>query len=179
MTSVVTQPTCLRCSEQQVTCCNDNPRVPLTISDVTRISSLGYQDFLTVGEYDPESLKEDEPWWVQGMTVVDGRHYRLNVVKHEGVCRFLNPGHGCLLGGDRPAVCKIFPFWVLPTGEIGYEPGEENFCTMSRTGVPLLKAVLKMGETDSSIRGYFEEIRTDSTAYPIRHARLICKLLKG
>lgn len=65
----ITFPTCMECKNHQKNCCNDSPRVPLLISDIKKIISLGFktEDFLLAGEYSKERIKNDEDRWKNSM----------------------------------------------------------------------------------------------------------------
>ncbi len=63
----------------------------------------------------------------------DGEHYRLQMRFVRASCVALAPGKGCILGEDRPLICKVWPFWWMS----GSDPSVGDFqlevdgdCTM-------------------------------------------------
>lgn len=173
----ITFPICLECRGSQRNCCQDN-LVPLTIEDIDRIVSLGFKthQFIVAGEYAAEDLEGQEDWWVDSMIRIGDKFYKINTRNDaDGDCFFLKDGQGCILGGDRPTVCKIFPFWVYD-GEIGFEKGEEDFCFFGGQGIKL--GLMNIQETETSIRAYFEKIREDCLQNKRRHEEILRNALE-
>ncbi len=128
---------CLQCAGNEESCCAES-YVPLTIADIDAILELGHtlEEATQAGEYYEEYLDDAEPWWRASMTEIEGRLFRVTTRKNERAqCVFLREGEGCLLGANRPRVCKIYPFWVDESGAIIVEPGEEECCNIAAGAV--------------------------------------------
>lgn len=170
---------CLECKKHQKNCCNDSPRVPLTIEDIERIISLGFKikDFLIVGEYSKQRLQNDEDWWRNSMVNIKGRLFKINTKKKEdGSCFFLKDGVGCALGEFRPTVCKIYPFWVNQKNEIIYEPGEKEYCYFGKLGISVSDGLKLIQGNEEKIHSYFLKIKDDCIKN--KHREIIVKIQK-
>ena len=129
MSEEYTNHICVKCSHMQETCCADSPRVPFTANDLERLISLGHkvEEFAVAGEYTEEDFRGEEDWWEKSMIDIGGKFYKVNVRKKEdGSCHFLDKEKGCVLGSNRPAVCKIYPYWMNDKGSIIWEDGERT-----------------------------------------------------
>ncbi len=180
MTEPVSYTICLECSKKQRNCCQDN-RVPLTLEDINNITALGFNffDFAIAGEYDVEDFIDEETWWKNSIITIDNKHYKINTRNDEkGNCFFLKDGLGCTLGKNRPAVCKIYPFWVNDKEEIVYERGEEELCYLGRKKRTILESAKLVGEDEKSLKSYFEKIKNDCIENKDTHRELILKILK-
>jgi len=147
---------CVQCSACQQDCCTGT-RVPLTQADIDRILHLGYrlEEVAQAYPYPAAALRDNEPWWQESMVPLMGQHYRITTRKTPGGrCVFLEPGKGCRLGAERPAVCKIFPFWVDAQGRVTYEPGEQN-CYMEKLNLSVEQAMPLVSEDEHTVRGHF------------------------
>lgn len=172
---------CLKCSRLQETCCSDSPRVPFTIQDLERLSSLGYrlEDFAVVGEYLEKDFRRDEDWWKNAMIKIGDKFSKINVRKKEdGSCYFLDREKGCTLGQNKPVACKIYPYWI-DRGCIIWEDGEMEFCLMGKEEFHILEGIRMIGETEYTIRAYFEEIKRDCLENNEKHRGLLLRLLKN
>ncbi|MBI5881171.1 YkgJ family cysteine cluster protein [archaeon] len=148
---------------QTQTCCDDAPFVPLSIKDIERIVALGYktEEFVLAKEYDISDYVDAEPWWNDSFIEIDGRHYRINVKKDaRGHCLFLREREGCGLGKERPALCKIYPFWVYE-GTVEFERGEVEECYACRKLVSVPAVMTALGENEQSIMSHFNEFQQD------------------
>lgn len=178
----VTFSTCLECKKIQKNCCNDSPRVPLLIEDIERILDLGFElkDFAIAGEYQKKNLLNDEKWWQESLIKEKGRLYKINTKKtKDGSCFFLRDDIGCLLGKKRPAICKIYPFWINEKGELMYESGEKEYCYMGKLNKSLKEALALIQEDESKIQAYFTKIKQDYAEKKAQHTEIILKLLYG
>lgn len=172
---------CLECKDHQKNCCSDAPRVPLTIKDIKAIESMGFNrnEFLIAGEYLPGKMWGEEGWWRDGMVVIRRKSFKINTKKTKnGKCIFLKDGVGCILGKNRPFVCKIYPFWVDDKGKIGWEPGEKEYCYMGKNGLSLEETIRAIKETPMTIRKYFNEIKKDCMDTKEKHRRILLALIK-
>ncbi len=162
-------------------CCN-GANVPLTVKCLENITSLGHklEDFAVAGEYDEEDVSGTEGWWADSMVKQGEKLYKINVQRTpNGDCIFLRKEKGCVLGENRPAVCKIYPFWVNEKGEIDYEDEEEKrYCFLGKRGYSVPRAMEAMGETEESIRSYFELMRKDYVKNKRKHTKILLGLLK-
>ena len=170
---------CRICYHMQDTCCADSPRVPFSISDIDRITSLGHrlEDFAIPGEYAEEDFRGEEPWWEASMVKINGKFYKLNVRTKGNACHFLDPDKGCTLGKNRPDVCKIYPFWIYQEDEVTYEDREEVTCFIQNRGSSVSYAMTSIGETADSIRKYFNNIRKDCIENNEQHRGLLLRLM--
>jgi Fe-S-cluster containining protein len=98
---------------------------------------------------DPEMAPIYYPW--------KGSHYRLQMKFVKGSCIALIPRKGCLLGEERPLICRVWPFWWKE----GSKPSmEEDFpleingeCTMVSPWHFSYQEVLKeLGLSEMKIR---------------------------
>lgn len=155
--------------------------MPLTLEDIDTITSLGFNffDFAIAGEYDVEDFINEETWWKNSIITIDNKHYKINTRNDEkGNCIFLKDGLGCILGKNRPAVCKIYPFWVNDKEEIVYEQGEEELCYLGRGKRTVLESAKLVGEDEKSLKSYFEKIKKDCIENKDAHRELLLKILK-
>lgn len=164
--TVATNDFCRRCARLGSTCCN-NPLVPLTMKDIDRLTSLGYDPdrYLAVARYylDPE-LHED--WWLGGFATVGGRRYRATVRRVRGACPFLS--NGCLLGANRPLVCRIYPFWITPNLELIYLG---DLCLIPKHIPDKVEGLRAIGESCDSIREVWSQIKDDFERRRDEHER--------
>jgi Fe-S-cluster containining protein len=177
---------CRECVSIRPGCCCGSS-VPLTIKDINRIAALGHpvSSYAVAGEYGWDYIKDTEPWWMTSFFPLDGAFYKLNVATEpDGKCRFLVDGSGCMLGNARPFVCRIYPFWVNDRNNVCYEGEEEQeednddeTCHLIHEGVGLNSALPMLGESELSIRSYFEEIRQDCIENRKQHEQIIRRLL--
>lgn len=155
---------CFECMAQGVTCCSRPPRVPLTIEDIERIESvtkMPVMDFAAAAQYPASHTEGDEPWWIDALAVIEGIRYRANVrTDARGKCFFLMDGKGCTLGDKRPYVCRIYPFWV-ENDVVVYESGDPE-CSAEKHGISVKDAIHIFGETEASIRWFFDRIKEDA-----------------
>ncbi|MGV7929194.1 MAG: YkgJ family cysteine cluster protein [Spirochaetota bacterium] len=171
---------CLQCAGNEESCCAES-YVPLTIADIDAILELGHtlEEATQAGEYYEEYLDDAEPWWRASMTEIEGRLFRVTTRKNERAqCVFLREGEGCLLGANRPRVCKIYPFWVDESGAIIVEPGEEECCNIAAGAVPVERGIRMIDESPESILEYYREIRRDCEENGARHRELLVRLLE-
>lgn len=179
-----TSHSCLECSKNQITCCTLG--VPITISDIDRIISLGYklEDFAEPGEWDDEELEGNEDWWVNSVTEVDGVKYKIHLKEandedeDDGRCIFLRDGEGCVLGDNRPSLCKLYPFWVEEDGKLVYDDLDEHFCPINKNILPIEEALKLLNETEQTIKEHYKKIKEDCINNKEKHRELILKLLK-
>lgn len=167
---------CAECAARQHTCCQTS-RVPMTIMEILDIgasSGKALSELFTPAKYDRAPA---EPWWEKTMIESEGGLYRVNTAKKsDGSCVFLGPD-GCSLC-DRPAVCRIFPFWMTSAGgeeKIIYEPGPA-ICSFEKEGLSVKEGIALIGETDASIRELFTTIKEDCEQN-FRTHQLVTKLL--
>ncbi len=95
---------CTQCGN----CCKD-PLLPLTDSDITRITKhTGEETKDLVRWVDRNGIDmDDEP----EAFVILRQGKRVMVLKHEGGgCRYLGKDDRCTIYGQRPLGCRIFPF---------------------------------------------------------------------
>jgi Fe-S-cluster containining protein len=181
MTKPITFPVCAEhYKDTKDSCCN-NANVPLTINCLQNIITLGYvlEDFSVAGEYSKEDIQGTEKWWMSSMFKRGNKFYKINVRrKPSGNCIFLKEGGGCVLGKNRPAVCKIYPFWVDKKGKIDYEEGEKEYCYLGTRGYSPPKAIKMMGETPKTIKSYFELMKRDCINNKEKHREILLNLLK-
>jgi Fe-S-cluster containining protein len=171
---------CMECVQKQPACCNDAPLVPIGIKDVERIVSLGHktEDFVFAKEYDISEYFDAEPWWKDSFTEIGGKHYRMNVKKDSrGHCFFLKEGEGCVLGKERPAICKIYPFWVYDD-KVEFEKGEIEECHACRKLGSVQSVMGALGENKQSIRSYFNEFRQDCEKNRKEYEKILRNALK-
>lgn len=177
MISNITQETCLNCSKTQKTCCYGYPSIPFTLSEIEKIEQKGFKkkDFIIAGDYTDENLEPHEKWWKESMVKSGKRLLKTNVhVDAVGKCFFLEEGKGCVLGNDRPAVCKIFPFWIKDD-QIYYEPNE-GLCPKEKNLSFIKEALSSLNETEESIKGYYEEIKEDCINNKKEHEKILREL---
>lgn len=182
MNKAFTLNVCLECRNHQENCCfSDSLRLPFTMKDIKTAESMGFKrdEFLIAGEYFPIRAKGEEKWWRDSMVVVNGKSFKINVKKtKDGKCIFLKDGVGCVLGKNRPAVCKIYPFWVNSKGKINWEPGEKEYCYMGKKGFLLKKAIETIKENPTTIKKYFNEIKKDCIVNKEKHKKISLDLVK-
>ncbi len=170
---------CRTCTENSENCCVGS-YVPLTIRDIMAIEELGYdlEYVLQVSEYFPEYMRGDEEWWRDSTIAIDGRLYRMTTRKDvRGKCVFLKEGEGCLLGTRRPAVCKIYPFWVDNRNVIVFESGEEDCCPIAAGAHTVEEGIRMIDESPGSIREYYYTIKQDCLEQVERHRELVERFL--
>ena len=175
---------CIECSKNQITCCTLG--VPITISDIDKIVSLGYklEDFAEPGEWDDEELEGNEDWWENSVTEVGGVKYKIHLKEandedeDDERCIFLRDGEGCVLGENRPSLCKLYPFWVEEDGKLVYDDPDEHFCPINKNILPIKEALELMKETEDSVRENFNKIKKDCTENQEKLKELTLKLLK-
>jgi Fe-S-cluster containining protein len=172
---------CLECVQKNKGCCSNYPFIPLTLKDIERIKKLGYsnEDFVLVQKYRKDWIETSEKWWVDGFVSHDDKNYKLTVKKKkDDSCVFLKQGKGCVLGKNRPFVCKIYPFWVYSNGKVVYERDEKNACLLGKNNVPIKHAVEMIGEKRKLIKNYRKEIRKDCIENKIKSKILVCSMIK-
>lgn len=176
----ITFPICLEHYKiSKDSCCND-ANVPLTIRCIGNIEALGHtlEDFAVAGEYDEEDIRGNEEWWIDSMFKKGNKFYKINVKRRTNKdCIFLKKEKGCVLGENRPVVCKIYPFWINENGKINYEEGEKEYCPLGITECSVPQAMKLMGETEKGIRSYFELMKEDCIKNKRRHIEILLSLL--
>jgi Fe-S-cluster containining protein len=170
---VHTLPICLQCIEKQRSCCED-VRVPLLIEDIDRILAKGHklEDFAIAGEYPPE---DRVGWWAENMIEIDGKLFKPNIKEIDGKCVFQQ--NGCIIGKDRPLICRMYPFWA-ETNEVLYEADEEKSCYFGKCGSDIEQGLRHTGETKESILDYMARTKADCKRVK-EHERIIIKLIKA
>jgi Fe-S-cluster containining protein len=166
---------CVDCSKTQNTCCQ--VKIPIAIDDINRIISCGYEKnhFLCVTEHMGNDLLDEDDWWLESFVKINGKFFKLDTKKNEkGQCVFLVDGKGCVLGNNRPYICKVFPFWH-ENGKISYY--SENFCGFERSKVPLEDAMAALGETKEDVIFYCNKIKEDCTTKKKQHEALVKELI--
>ncbi|MFZ5955530.1 MAG: YkgJ family cysteine cluster protein [Nanoarchaeota archaeon] len=175
-----TQDICLECRESRgKCCCQDDTIIPLGINDVNNILSNGYamNDFLRVVEYRPEEFLSQEDWWQQSFYEKDGKFFRLAIKLKNEICTFLEDGKGCLLGKNRPDMCKIYPFSIDPNNQIIFEPQAKKYCFIGQNIDEVAEGLNNIRETPERIRQYYDSIRTDCINNKFEYFRIINQLL--
>lgn len=152
------QHVCLKCNGCQETCCMLG--VVLCYEDIRKIMDQGYdpEDFCELEEWDDEDLEGYEDWWKDSMVEIDGKKYKIYIrLRENDHCYFLEDKKGCVLE-ERPLQCRIYPFWVKK-GEIIYDMDDDDFCYFNRNKASIEEGMNLIGETDKSIKDYFERIK--------------------
>ena len=166
---------CLQCSQYRQTCCNFTDHyIPLLIEDIQKILALGYkvQDFMVVSEFEEDDLSEEEDWWKQSLVKIADKYYQISILsKGEAGCLFLKSGQGCTLGNERPAICKLYPFWFDKQKQLKYQ---DDFCEAVKQNISLADCLEIMGEDKIKVTDYYNKIRTDF----IKQSALYEKLTK-
>ena len=171
---------CLKCRSIQRTCCDNYPNIPLTIKDIRRISALGFSpdEFIIAGEYDADVLKHDECWWRNNAIKLNNRFFKVNTRKKKGrTCMFLDENSGCILKENRPALCKIYPFWVDSHNKVIYEAVNKR-CLIVQSNQSISEGLAQMGETEKTIKKYFEEVKKDCLENRKEHKKLVIDAVK-
>ncbi|MEA2037938.1 MAG: YkgJ family cysteine cluster protein [Nanoarchaeota archaeon] len=180
MTEKVCWEICKECNGKRETCCTLG--VPVTIEDIKVIESQGYKldDFAVAGEWDEDEIDGNEEWWKKNLITVDGKHFKIHLREKENShCFFLKDKEGCTLGDKRPALCKLYPFWVDDEkNEIEYDDPEEKFCHFHGKDIPLEEGMKLFGETEESIRSHFSKIKEDCDNNHEKHKEIILRLIK-
>ncbi len=133
MEGVLIRSECLRCG----LCCQETEMI-LLISDVRRLSSMGYR--------------------VSEFAVFDGRYYRLRNV--DGHCYFYEPVRGvCKVYKYRPLGCRIYPIiWVEGLG-----PVVDSECPLaSELSTDELKLGIRM------INEFLRKLRTEYSTFRVK-----------
>jgi len=155
---------CLGCKKIQDNCCRLT--VQLTFKDIQRIKGLGYklEDYAVLKEYKTSEIEDYDDWWKKSLIEIDEKFYKIVVKKDKlGDCYFLKDGEGCVLGKNRPNVCKIFPFWINKNGEVVYEEGE-LFCPLEKDFISVKESLTALKENEETIRGYYEAMKKENLA---------------
>ncbi|MDQ1279353.1 MAG: hypothetical protein QG670_615 [Thermoproteota archaeon] len=174
-------PVCSKCvSIGEVTCCGCKPWIPLTIEDIKRISKILKCDpekFAVAEERTKEETLYFDEWRLENLPKIDERYYMTCMRKNGNSCIFLKKdfNNGCTLGSNRAFICKLYPFWVNSKNELVYEA--DDFCYFVKDGVPTQKALQILGESEESIRNYFQHIRQDCIENTTPHKKMIDTLL--
>ncbi len=169
---------CKTCLKNKKGCCADSPRVPFTVRDIKNIIAKGFNlyDFAISSEYKID--KNDEDWWGKSFIKIKDKFYKLNVRKINGKCFFLKDGEGCVLGDNRPLVCKIFPFWIR-NDEIVYESknARDNFgCMINEDNFSVANGLKLINETEKDIKKYFAGIKKDCLRNKNEHKKIVREL---
>lgn len=122
---------CERCKHVQKTCCQESPKVTLTLGDVARIrAATGREDFFELAHYPDLSFMaafDYDPHW-RAYTVLPGNLIRQLRMDDSGACTLLRPG-GCSLKSEtRPLLCRLYPYNYNEFGMIGLYAAEELWC---------------------------------------------------
>lgn len=64
-------------------------------------------------------LTSQSPLWAYAF-YMDRRAWVL-VTDEDGVCTFLEDGHGCTIKGIRPSICKLYPFFLTTAPDGGMQ----------------------------------------------------------
>jgi Fe-S-cluster containining protein len=165
---------CQKCAQKQENCCSYY--VPLTISDINKITAQGYKlnQFLRISRYSKTDLKNEENWWQNAMPKIG--NYRCCLViklKKNGHCFFLKEGEGCLLGKNRPDECKIYPFW-WENGRLVYQDNSCYLIIKRMTKTEILKI---MGETAQNIKKVFLAFKKAFIKNKRKHQQIMLKLI--
>ncbi|MBS7628162.1 hypothetical protein KEJ36_05105, partial [Candidatus Bathyarchaeota archaeon] len=152
---------CLRCASLGLGCCsrchpfvlfediarlwkNSSLDEVKTIIEVAEILPM-YKEHLS----DPEMAPIYYPW--------KGSYFRLQTRFVNGSCIALIPGKGCLLGENRPLICKVWPFWwkegSKPSMDEEFPLEIQSECTMVSSWKFSMEDVLReLGFSESVIR---------------------------
>jgi len=171
----LTRNICQKCSEKQENCCTYY--VPLTIDDIKRITELGFalNKFAKVSMYTKEEIKNEEDWWIDSLININGRLFRLTTkTKKNGQCFFLTDKMGCLLGGQRPWECKIYPFWIENNKLIF----QDESCYLVKRFKSIKKGLKLINENEQKIKSYFLKIKKDFLHNKKIHEKIVKKLKK-
>lgn len=153
------------------------------MEDVRRIESLGYriQDFAIPGKYSKTEVIDDKDWdywWKNSFIKIEDIYFKLNMKnKENSQCMFLVDGQGCILGENRPFICRLYPFWINKRNHLlVYEPGED-YCYLIKNRVPLFDSVSLLHETSNSLKDYYLKIREDCIKNRSYHRQILISLL--
>ena len=168
---------CKKCIDENPgsSCCRGSS-VPLTVKDIERITALGHnpEDFVIAGEYGREFVEGYEKWWVDSFLKHGEFYYKTNTrTRENGECVFLKHGVGCTLGEHRPAVCRMYPFWVNEEGHIVYEPDERESCYIPRKKYSVDEGLEMLGEDKDRVTSFFREIKHDCENNHEAHALVL------
>ncbi len=162
MPKTINHDLCLQCSQYRQTCCNFTDHyIPLLIEDMQKILALGYkvQDFMVASEFEEDDLSEEEDWWKQSLVKIADKYYQISILsKGEAGCLFLKNGQGCTLGKQRPAICRLYPFWFDKNKQLKYQ---DDFCEAYKQKISFEDCMKIMGEKEEDIKEYYAKIRTD------------------
>ena len=171
---------CVECSQKQESCCID-AKAPLTIEDINRIISLGYnlEDFASPDEYAEEEIKDEEEWWKESTIKIKDKRYRLTLnCKKNGECVFLEKSKGCVLGPQRGYFCKIFPFWVDEKTSKLVHADPYKICYLVRKGGSMDEGLVRIQENEENIRKFYAEIKKDCIENVDKHREIIERMLE-
>ena len=153
---------CLGCKKVQDNCCRLT--VQLTFADIQKIEEIGYNlaDFAILKEYKKDEVVDYDDWWKDSLIEIDGSFYKIVIKKDKlGDCYFLRDEKGCLLGQNRPNVCKIFPFWVDKEDNVVYEEGEP-FCRLEKESISIKEGLVALKETEDRIKEYYRSMKKEN-----------------
>jgi len=177
MDKTISRNICCECGAKRVNCCcNEDYYLAVTINDIRKIISHGFKikDCIEAAGFEEKEL-EDEQWWKDAMIKIKNKLYRISLIeKKDGKCIFLKNRKGCILGDDRPALCKLFPFWIKRNKIIYYD----DFCEIVQQKIPLREALDIIGETKEKIREYYAEVKEDFLKNHGLHEKLTYLLLQ-
>ncbi|MDP2749869.1 MAG: hypothetical protein Q8O89_03495 [Nanoarchaeota archaeon] len=183
MAETITRNYCMDCSKKQDSCCCAREfYYPLTIDEIKKAVAKGFkmEDFATVEDVSG-ALNNESEWYKKGAVDVNGKEYFI-VTKQKGdYCCFLENEKGCILGNDRPAVCKMFPLWVDDDENLTYEI---DFChivkdsKLDKSKKDLKKLLKAVNETEENLREYKKSLCEDFTKNKTLRKELVFNLLK-
>lgn len=172
---------CLECVKSQESCCWTFSTVPMTISDIKRIEKMWYkkEDFVKFIDYEDDDFTDyDQTWWKNMRSKYKWKKYKTCLKKWKSwYCIFLKEWKWCVLNNDRPAVCKLYPFWFVKNKLI-IEPTEFKRCLWTKLAKNVEQCIESMCETKESLKKCFDEIRNDCIKNKKKHQELIEELNK-
>lgn len=162
MPEIIKNNLCLECSQKRHTCCNyEDHYIPLLIEDMKKILALGFKtkNTLIALDFEEDDLSEEDDWWKKNMVKIENKYYQIAIVSRgETGCYFLEEGQGCNLGKERPAICKLYPFWFDEKMQLKYQ---DDFCEAFRQKISFADCFKIMGENETDVRNYFLKLKKD------------------
>lgn len=156
----ITHNICLRCASLGLGCCNRCR--PFILTEDLRLLLKNYpvdvvKEIVEVGAIPTTYLYHlQDPEMSQIYYFWDDHYYRLQTKFLGNSCIALLPNKGCMLGDNRPLICKVWPFWW----KTGADPSAGNFqieingdCTMAiYWGLSIEDILKELGYSENSLR---------------------------
>jgi len=155
----LTHNACLRCASLGLGCCSRcHPFV--LFADLALLlryySSREVTEIVEVSEILSKYIEHlSDPEMAQIYYPRNGSYYRMQTKFVGDSCIALKPGKGCVLGNNRPLICRVWPFWWKE----GTQPLTEKFpmeideeCIMAVWKFPMERVLEELNLSEDQIR---------------------------